>query len=67
MRLYKDLETRTIQELYHLKDMVSVNDDLSFEEKFENMKNIQRMIDVKTGTTLQDIEASSPDYSDIGA
>lgn len=67
MRLYKDLETRTIQELYHLKDMVSVNDELSFEEKFENMKNIQRMIDIKTGTTLQDIEASSPDYSDIGA
>ena len=66
MRLYKELETRTIKELYQLKDIVSVNDELTYEEKHQNIKNIQRMIDVKSGATLLDIEAASPDYSDIG-
>lgn len=67
MRLYKDLETRTLKELHQLKDMVYTNDLLTYEEKTENLRRIQRMIDVQSGQTLKDIEAAQADYSDIGA
>lgn len=67
MRLYKDLETRTLNELHQLKDMVYTNDLLTYEEKTENLRRIQRMIDVQSGQTLKDIEAAQADYSDIGA
>lgn len=67
MRLYKNLIDRGTPELLALLDLVKVNDDLTKEEKDENIKLINDELRSRgaEGNALVNFEASQPEYGDI--
>lgn len=63
MRLYKDLQDVSREELLRRRDLVSINDELTFEEKRINIENIDKelgLADVNI-KALKDIAESMPD------
>lgn len=63
MRLYKDLQDVSREELFKRRDLVSINDELTFEEKRINIENIDKelgLADINI-KALKDIAESMPD------